>query len=337
MAQAAMTTAERERSRPGSTAIPPGWTKNPSEPARRFILAALASLGFLTAGYLALYQTGVISTVWEPFFGEGSTTILNSGFSRSFPISDAAIGAAVYLLDALLAFAGGRDRWKSHPWFVLANAATAISLGFAGISLLIVQPLAYGNYCTLCMLSAFISINLVGPTVEESLATLQYMGRKYTEPTERQTEEAAAHTDEVVQIAVDNMWEAEGLRIRHLIGAAIGLWLMATPAAIGFAGYSRADMRVVGPIIFTLSILAVWPATRWFARLNAFAGFWLMIGSILLEAPLLLLLPNIVLGAAIVALAVFPGDNARQVGDGWIGILGPGSDVPEPMQSAMQG
>jgi uncharacterized membrane protein len=314
--------------RPESSAIPPGWTSNPSAPPRRLVLAALATLGFLTAGFLALYQTGVISTVWEPFFGDGSKTILDSNLSRWFPVPDAALGAAVYFVDAMLEFAGGEDRWKSHPWFVLANGATAIALGLTAITLLIVQPLTYGNYCTLCMLSAFISINLVGPTMEEVLAALQYLGRKYTEPTKDQQLDLAEEAGEPDHPLVANEWDALGLRLRHLFGAAIGLWLMASPAAIGFAGYSRADMRLTGPIVFTLSVLAVWPATRWFARLNAFAGFWLMIGGILLQAPHMLQLSNILFGAVLVALAVFPGNTARQIGNGWIGILGPGSDVP---------
>ena len=189
MAEAAATTKQLERYSQGSPTIPPGWTANPSDLRRRCSLGALATIGMLTAGYLALYQMGFISTVWEPFFGHGSKTILDSGLSRALPVPDAFLGAAAYFADALLAFVGKEDRWESHPWIVLANGATSISLGLAAIVLLILQPLVYGNYCTLCIFSAFISINLVGPTMGESLAALQYLGRKYTEPTSRQKEQ----------------------------------------------------------------------------------------------------------------------------------------------------
>ncbi len=330
MAQAAIEMGSRntKRFRPVSPDIPPGWTTNPSAPARRIVLAIMATMGFLTAGYLTLYQTDVISTVWDPFFGNGSKVILDSNLSRSLPVPDAALGAAVYFVDALLQFAGGEDRWKSHPWFVLLNGATSIGLGLTAIALLIIQPVAYGTYCTLCMFSAFISINLVGPTMEECLAALQYLGRKYTEPTEEQKEQEIEQAGQPEHPAVADQWQASGLRLRHLIGVVIGLWLMASPAAIGFAGYSRADMRITGPIVVVLSVLSIWPGTRWFARLNAFAGGWMMIGPILLQAEHLLLFSVILLGAIIVALAVFPGDAAPQIGGGWIGILGPGSDVP---------
>ena len=67
-----------------------------------------ALLGFVIASYLALYQWGVFSTVWEPFFGAGSRTILNSSVSHLLPIPDAALGALGYFLDALTAVTGGR-------------------------------------------------------------------------------------------------------------------------------------------------------------------------------------------------------------------------------------
>lgn len=316
------------RYRTESRVVPPGWTTNPSDPARRIVLAGLATIGFLTAAYLALYQTGVISSVWEPFFGSGSKTILNSSLSRAFPVSDAALGGAAYFLDALLAIAGGADRWESHPWFVLANGAVSIGLGLVAIMLLVIQPLAFGSYCTLCVLSAFISLNLVGPTVEESLAALQYLGRTYTEPTEHQRKLDAEHAGEPAHPPAANCWNASGLRLRHLVGAIIGLWLLVSPAAIGFTGFARVDARIMGPIILAISILSVWPATRWFARLNGFAGLWLIFGPILLLSPQVVLMSNIALGAILLGLALFPGYTAWQIGNGWVGILGPGSDKP---------
>jgi hypothetical protein len=74
--------------------------------------------------------------------------------------------------------------------------------------------------------------------------------------------------------------------------------------------------------------LAIWPATRWFGRLNMFTGFWLMLGPILLLAPLSVILMNIVIGAILVSLARFAGETSDQIGGGWIGILGPGSELP---------
>ena len=144
------------------------------------ILAALAFMGFCTAVYLTLYEVDLISSVWEPFFGNGSHVILNSAVSEPFGIPDASIGAALYFLDFWLAFAGGRERWRTHPWFVLMNGATAASLASAAVVLMIIQPVVYSHYCTLCLFSALISITIAGPTMDETLAALQQLARQYT-------------------------------------------------------------------------------------------------------------------------------------------------------------
>ena len=56
-----------------------------------------AVVGVGIATWLSLFQLGVISTIWEPFFGDGSRTILNSSISHVLPVPDAALGAFGYL------------------------------------------------------------------------------------------------------------------------------------------------------------------------------------------------------------------------------------------------
>src|SRR5262249_152019 len=48
--------------------VPPGWTYSPSSWLQRLPIIALGIFGFLIARYLAAYQLGQISAVWEPFF-----------------------------------------------------------------------------------------------------------------------------------------------------------------------------------------------------------------------------------------------------------------------------
>jgi hypothetical protein len=58
---------------------------------------------------------GAIDSVWEPFFGDGSRTVLTSRISDLLPVPDAALGAAGYLLDAVTGAIGGRRRWCRWP------------------------------------------------------------------------------------------------------------------------------------------------------------------------------------------------------------------------------
>ena len=157
---------------------PPGWSYNPSDWSQRLPIAGLSLLGFGTALYLALYQWGVIREVWEPFFGSGSRTILHSWVSELFPIPDAALGAFAYLLDAVTALIGGRARWKTMPWMVMLFGIAVGPMGVVGILLIVIQPLLFDAWCTLCILSAGISLAMIYPSMDEVVASWQFLRRE---------------------------------------------------------------------------------------------------------------------------------------------------------------
>ena len=157
--------------------IPPGWDENPTAWSKRLSLAARAFVGLCIASYLTLYQLGVFPNVWDPFFGNGSREVLTSSFSRSLPVPDASLGALAYLSEIVLSFIGGRDRWRTMPWTTVA-LGLVVGLGaVVSVLLMIVQPVVAGAWCTLCLASAFVSLTIVGPGLEELLATLQHLKR----------------------------------------------------------------------------------------------------------------------------------------------------------------
>jgi hypothetical protein len=159
-------------------ATPPGWTGNPSSWRQRLPIVALATLGFAIAGYLTAFQVGLIDEVWEPFFGDGSRRVLESGISRVLPVPDAALGAFGYLLDAVTGVVGGRDRWRSMPWIVVLFGIAVGPLGAVSILLVILQPVALDAWCTLCLASAVVSVLMIGPALDEVLASLQHLRRE---------------------------------------------------------------------------------------------------------------------------------------------------------------
>jgi uncharacterized membrane protein len=158
---------------------PQDWSVNPSSWRARVPIVALASVGFGIATYLALYQYRVVETVWEPFFGDGSRTILNSTISHALPISDAALGAFGYLLDVIAGLIGGSKRWMTLPWIVIVFGIAVGPLGATSLLLVILQPVLYNAWCTLCLASAAISIVIIGPALDEVLASLQYLKREH--------------------------------------------------------------------------------------------------------------------------------------------------------------
>lgn len=157
--------------------IPPGWDYNPASWQERIPIVVLALIGFVIAGYLSLYQFDVLKTVWEPFFGDGSRIILNSRISHILPIPDAALGAIGYLVDAVTGVIGGKSRWRTMPWMVIIFGLAVGPLGLVSVMLVVFQPVLFSAWCTLCLATAVISIAMIGPAMDELLASLQYLQR----------------------------------------------------------------------------------------------------------------------------------------------------------------
>lgn len=157
--------------------LPPGWDYNPSAWNQRLPILALALLGTAIAVYLSAYQLNWISSVREPFFGDGSRRILDSKVSHILPIPDALLGALGYLADAVTGVVGGRDRWWRMPWIVVLFGLAVGPLGLISVILVILQPVLFDAFCTLCLASAVVSVVMVGPALDEVLASLQHLKR----------------------------------------------------------------------------------------------------------------------------------------------------------------
>ena len=161
---------------------PPGWSYNPASWAQRVPLIIAALIGFVMAAYLSLFQFKLMDDVWEPFFGNGTRKILTSEVSNWLPIPDGALGALGYLADALGAIVGGQHRWRTMPWIVVLFALMIGPLGAISIALVIAQPVAFDAWCTICLGTAAISVIMIGPAMDEGLASFQYLRRVYNTP-----------------------------------------------------------------------------------------------------------------------------------------------------------
>lgn len=157
--------------------VPPGWSYNPSSWGERLWLVGVAVLGFAVSSYLALYQYGLLEDVWEPFFGRDSEKVLHSFLSTLLPVPDAALGAAAYALDAVTGVIGRQDRWRSMPWMVILFGLAVGPLGLVSVLLVIAQPAVLHAWCSLCLVSALISLVMIGPAMDEVLASLQFLRR----------------------------------------------------------------------------------------------------------------------------------------------------------------
>jgi hypothetical protein len=155
--------------------IPPGWNYNPSAYIQRIPIIALACVGWFISRYLAAYQLGYNHFVWDPLFKDGTRLVITSNLSKSFPISDAGLGALVYTFEAILGCKGGAARWRTMPWMVVLFAMLVVPLGIVSILLVISQPLIVGAWCFLCLITALSMLIMVVLTVDEMVAVFQFL------------------------------------------------------------------------------------------------------------------------------------------------------------------
>lgn len=169
----------------------PPFDRNPSAWSQRLPIVALAMVACLISIYLALYQWDLIDSVWDPFFGDGSEKVLDSDESKKMHerlrIPDAALGAIGYLSEAVFGLAGSTRRWQYRPWLVILFGIDVIPLGIVSVVLVVIQGVVIGEWCTLCLVTAAISLLLVFLAYDEVWATILYLRRTWRSTRDRAT------------------------------------------------------------------------------------------------------------------------------------------------------
>lgn len=269
--------------------VPPGWSYNPSTWPQRSPGIVLAFLSFLVARYMAAYQLGHIDAAWDPAFGGATERVLTSDVSRSWPVSDAGLGAATYLIEVLMGLMGDRRRWRTMPWMVAGFGFVVVPLGVVSIALVIMQPLAVGAWCSPCLFTAAAMLLMIPLSLDEIVAMVQLVAR------ERRAGRSAWRVfwlgadapehDELSQPAREVTWRPRGMLWGFTntwslwLCTAVGVWLMFAPAAFGIAiDRPAADSdHLVGAIVVVVAVIALAEVARPARFLVVPLGLWLSI------------------------------------------------------------
>jgi len=144
---------------------------------QRLLIALIAAIATALSTYMALFQWGVISRVWDPFFS--TDTVLNSNIShdlrRMLYIPDAALGALSYLGDVVLSLVGSKTRWKDQSWLVLLFGLYVIPPAVVSIILVCLQGLVVKAWCFWCLVCASLSLVLILLSYNEVKASWLYL------------------------------------------------------------------------------------------------------------------------------------------------------------------
>ena len=265
--------------------VPQGWSYNPSSWSQRAPIIALALLGFFLSRQMAAFELGHITSFADPIFGAGTESVLTSAVSRAFPIPDAGLGAVAYMIEFLMGFMGDKRRWRTMPWMVTFFGILVVPLGIVSITLIILQPLAVGAWCTPCLIAALAMIIMIALTLDEVVAMVQFLvqARREGQPLWQifwlggkllAAPEAGAVRPDVVS-AKAMVWGV-ALPWNLLVSAGLGVWLMLTPYMLGRAGTAAHSDHLFGALIVTVAVIALADVGRSARFVNIAFGAWVI-------------------------------------------------------------
>lgn len=102
---------------------------------------------------------------------------------------------------------------------------------------------------------------------------------------------------------------------------AVGVWLMAAPAVLGYAGAAETNDRIVGPLAGAAAFIAAWAITRPLRWLTVPLGAWLLAAAFLLDYPTAGLVSAAASGALLIVTAPVAGADPPRFAGGWRSLL----------------
>jgi hypothetical protein len=108
----------------------------------------------------------------------------------------------------------------------------------------------------------------------------------------------------------------------QLLGAAIGVALMAAPGALGLAVPVADAFHVLGPLAAAFGAIAASPILRVLRRVQLLVGLAVAAAPLLLGADAVALGVGLAAGFGLVATAFAPGASMDRFGGGWRALIG---------------
>ncbi|WP_020209927.1 vitamin K epoxide reductase family protein [Gilvimarinus chinensis] len=302
--------------------IPPGWDVNPSSWFQRAPIIILAFVGFFVSRYLTAYQLGHIDSVWEPFFTgsanpkNGTEEIITSEVSEAWPVPDAGIGAMTYALEILTGLLGSNRRWRTMPWLVTLFGFMIVPLGVVSITFIIIQPIVIGTWCTLCLIGAAAMLLQIPYSLDELVATFQFLKRRhkagrpvlkifFTGDTDDGPNDTVVDDFERAPTVVLKDMFAGGVTLpwSMLVAIAVGTWLMLTRLTLGAEGAVANWDHIVGSLVITVAVCAFAEVARPVRWLLALLGVLLPAAIVFSGAPLVSMVNAVICGLLLIGLS----------------------------------
>lgn len=264
--------------------IPAGWSYNPSSWWQRIPIIALGFLAWMFARAMAAYQLGYLDAIWDPIFGDGTEKVITSNLSKQFPVPDAGLGAMAYTIETLMGAHGSPRRWHTIPWFVVLFAILVVPLGLVSITLVILQPIIVGHWCTWCLLTAVCMLFMIALAIDEVVAVLHYLysqGKGWKAVFWKGGDAPGSSEDDKtppLTSGVSAAWPAmvRGVSIpwNLCFTALLGLWMMFAPSMLDMSKGLADGNHIFGAVVVAISVIAMAEVVRAGRYINVLIALW---------------------------------------------------------------
>jgi hypothetical protein len=220
------------------------------------------------------------------------------------------------------------------PWMVVMFGVLVVPLGVVSIVLVILQPVAVGAWCTLCLITAAAMLIMISPAIDEVVAMGQFLAgaRREGKPFWHMFWVGGTLDQYQITGPADSpatmRWRQRSTPSRIigamdlsnvpwtlLLSTALGVWLMAAPAVLGVSGGAADSDHLAGALVVTWAVIAFGQVARPARLLNVPMGLWIALAPWMLSgATDASRWANLAVGALLVALSIRRGRIDEQFG-----------------------
>jgi len=222
-------------------------------------------------------------------------------------------------------------RWRTMPWLVALFGLMIAPLGITSIFFIIIQPLLIGTWSTIALIGAAAILLQIPYSLDELLATLQFLRRRAKAGQNWLRVLFMGDTDEMRETrnggpVADEFEQSPGAVIKHMFGggvslpwnlalvAVIGLSLLFTRITLGADGNFANAHHVIGSLVLTVVSLAAAEVARPLRYLNVPLGAVLMAVPFMFGASVVASVATMTLGAGLIVLSIRRGTILTRYG-----------------------